>query len=93
MQIGRNDAVRQTGEATALDLRGLRCPLPALRTAKALRDAVPGALLAVLADDPLARLDIEHLVRSGGHALVAAEPAENGAFRFLIQRKDDRENL
>ena len=35
--------MRQTGEAT-LDLRGLRCPLPALRTEKALRRAAPDAL-------------------------------------------------
>ncbi|WP_375458114.1 sulfurtransferase TusA family protein [uncultured Enterovirga sp.] len=56
-----------------LDLRGLKCPLPALRTRKALRAALPGDLLAVDCTDPLSRLDIPNLIRETGDVLEAVE--------------------
>jgi tRNA 2-thiouridine synthesizing protein A len=56
-----------------LDLRGLKCPLPVLRTKRALAALAPGEVLVVLATDPLARLDIAHLCREDGHALESAE--------------------
>lgn len=68
-----------------LDLRGLRCPLPALKTAARLKGMADGARLEVLADDPLARLDIAHLCGTEGHALLAVEEAE-GHLRFRIRR-------
>ncbi|RIX98505.1 sulfurtransferase TusA family protein [Aureimonas flava] len=70
-----------------MDLRGLKCPLPALRTRKALAHRTPGATLIVLADDPLARLDIAHLCREGGHALDAVEPLDAGGWRFRIRTR------
>jgi len=39
---------------TKLDLTGLKCPLPALKTRKALKALMPGALLEVHCTDPLA---------------------------------------
>ena len=56
-----------------LDLSGLKCPLPALRTRKALRALAPGARLAVTATDPLAGIDIPNVVREEGAALEALE--------------------
>ena len=56
---------------TSLDLRGLRCPLPVLRTRKALRGLPPGARLVVTCTDPLAGLDIPHLCRETGDRLAA----------------------
>lgn len=47
--------------AEVLDLRGLKCPLPALLAKRALLRARPGSLLDVVADDPLAALDIPHM--------------------------------
>jgi tRNA 2-thiouridine synthesizing protein A len=52
-----------------LDLRGLRCPLPALRTRKALDGMQPGDLLTVECTDSLARIDIPNLLRETGDAL------------------------
>lgn len=52
-----------------LDLRGLKCPLPALKTRKALTRLAPGALIEVACTDPLAEIDIPHLVRESGDAL------------------------
>lgn len=52
-----------------LDLAGLRCPLPVLRTGKALRGLSSGDLLLVTCTDPLAAIDIPHLVRERGDRL------------------------
>ena len=52
-----------------LDLRGLKCPLPALRTRKALAGMRPGDLLIVECTDPLAGIDIPNLVRETGDRL------------------------
>jgi tRNA 2-thiouridine synthesizing protein A len=68
-----------------LDLRGLRCPLPALRTERELRALQPGTRLCVLSDDPLAAIDIPHLCREGGHALVESESLA-AHHRFVIAR-------
>jgi tRNA 2-thiouridine synthesizing protein A len=52
-----------------LDLRGLKCPLPALKTRKALTGLAPGAVLTVACTDPLAEIDIPHVVNETGDAL------------------------
>jgi tRNA 2-thiouridine synthesizing protein A len=44
-----------------LDLRGLKCPLPALFAKRALLRAVPGTVMEIIADDPLAAVDIPHM--------------------------------
>lgn len=58
-----------TQTSTRLDLRGLKCPLPVLRTRKALRRLHPGDLLIVECTDPLVPIDIPHLVREMGGTL------------------------
>ena len=69
----------------ALDLRGLRCPLPVLKTRKALSRLEDGATLAVLADDPLAGVDIPNHLRETGDVLIAQERLQT-AWRFVIRR-------
>ncbi len=54
---------------TIIDLRGLKCPLPALRARKALAKLPAGDVLVVECTDPLAELDIPNLVRETGDAL------------------------
>ena len=54
-----------------LDLRGLKCPLPAMLAKKALRTVSAGATLVVACTDPLAAVDIPNLVREMGCELVA----------------------
>ena len=56
-----------------LDLKGLKCPLPALRTGKALARLNQGETLSVTCTDPMAQIDIPHLVQSEGHQLIAQE--------------------
>jgi tRNA 2-thiouridine synthesizing protein A len=71
----------------ALDLRGLKCPLPILRAKKALRALPAGSALEVLADDPLSPVDFAAYCQQSGDALLESV-ARDGAFRFLIRRGD-----
>ena len=72
--------------STALDLRGLNCPLPALRTRKALGKLNEGDLLIVECSDPLALIDIPNLLRETGDILERMA-ARDGATVFHIRRK------
>ena len=67
------------------DLRGLKCPLPVLKTEKRLRGIASGALLIVETSDPLAIIDIPHFCSENGHTLVASEKTESG-HRFAIRK-------
>ncbi|WP_375455211.1 sulfurtransferase TusA family protein [uncultured Methylobacterium sp.] len=71
--------------AIELDLAGLKCPLPVLRTRKALRTLPAGGLLRVTCTDPLAGLDIPNLVREEGDTLEAVDRVGT-VTRFAIRR-------
>jgi len=69
-----------------LDARGLNCPLPILRTKKALNDMATGGVLKVLATDPASVKDFEAFSRQTGNALL--EHSESGGvFEFYLRRK------
>ncbi len=74
-----------TAPPVDLDLAGLKCPLPVLRTRKALRRLPAGRTLRVTCTDPLASLDIPNLVREEGDSLEALDRI-GAATRFLIRR-------
>ena len=68
-----------------LDARGLKCPLPIMKTAKRL-DALPaGETLRVLTTDPGSPSDIEDFCRATGNELLESKE-EEGAYVFLIRR-------
>lgn len=69
--------------ALDLDLRGLRCPMPVLRTRKALAALASGQVLRVACTDPLAGLDIPHLLYETGDALLG-QVGEGAAQVFTI---------
>jgi len=70
---------------TTLDLRGLRCPLPALKTRKALSGLAAGDRLVVECTDPLSTIDIPNLLRQTGDVLE--DNAQNsGLFVFRIRK-------
>ena len=62
---------------TNLDLRGLKCPLPALKTRKALTKLRAGDELVVECTDPLSSVDIPNLLRETGDQLVDQKRAED----------------
>lgn len=68
-----------------LDLCGLKCPLPVIRTRKALAKAKQGSVLIVTCTDPLAGIDIPHLLYETGNTLEAT--ASNGRIMTFTIRK------
>ncbi len=77
-------AVTQSQEPIeALDLTGLKCPLPVLKVRRRISQMAVGDQLNVIADDPASPLDFEHFCSIGGHSLVSTQD-ENGAFNFFI---------
>ena len=65
-----------------IDARGHRCPVPTLRLRRALEDAPPGAVVRLLADDPMARIDVPHFASEAKMELLGVEAAGAGwAFR------------
>lgn len=73
-----------TTETELIDARGQKCPLPVLRLEKRLAGLPAGALVVVLATDPMARVDIPLHCRQHGHACEVNE--EGGVHRFAIVR-------
>jgi tRNA 2-thiouridine synthesizing protein A len=71
---------------TNLNLRGLKCPLPALKTRKALTRLSAGDELVVECTDPLAGIDIPNLLRETGDALLDTSK-ETGLIIFRIRKK------
>ena len=61
-----------------VDARGLRCPAPVIRLARAARDASPGTVLTVWWTDPAARHDIPAWARMRGHTVLGSEPLPDG---------------
>jgi len=70
---------------TTLDLRGLRCPLPALKTRKALTRLAAGDRLVVECTDPLSTLDIPNLISQTGDVLEGSAN-QSGLFVFRIKK-------
>jgi tRNA 2-thiouridine synthesizing protein A len=68
-----------------VDARGHRCPVPTLRLRRSLEAAPSGACVRLLADDPLARIDVPHFAAGAGFELLAQDEAE-GALSFLVRK-------
>ncbi len=70
---------------TKLDLTGLKCPLPALKTRKALKALMPGDCLEVQCTDPLSVIDIPNLIRETGDKVEIREREANRIV-FVIEK-------
>lgn len=68
-----------------VDARGHRCPVPTLRLRKALETASAGARVRLLADDPMARIDVPHFAAAAGAVVLECVEAE-GALSFLVAK-------
>ena len=80
---------RMTPKAPAteilIDARGHRCPVPTLRLRRALEAAPAGACVRLLADDPMARLDVPHFAREVGAEILDRQETDGG-FSFLVTK-------
>jgi tRNA 2-thiouridine synthesizing protein A len=68
-----------------IDLRGLKCPLPALRARKALTSLKSGDILIAECTDPLSAIDIPNLLNQTGDQLESSS-RENGVLVFRIRK-------
>ena len=72
--------------AKELDARGLNCPLPIIKTKKALNDLTTGQVLKVSATDTGSVKDMEAFAKQTGNQLLQSGQ-ESGAFVFYLQKK------
>jgi tRNA 2-thiouridine synthesizing protein A len=68
-----------------LDLKGLLCPIPVVKIAKAIKELAVGQIIEAFATDPGVMADIPAWARSTGNELVVMEK-QNGQFRFVVRR-------
>jgi len=72
-------------EEILVDARGHRCPVPTLRLRRALERAPDGARVRLLADDPLARIDVPHFAGQIG-AEVVEQSEDAGSLSFVVAK-------
>ncbi|MEO1040824.1 MAG: sulfurtransferase TusA family protein [Pseudomonadota bacterium] len=70
--------------ANVLDLIGLRCPIPVIRLEAAMRKLAASESIDVVADDPLAKIDLPHAAQSQGFSCSSIECANPQAFAYRI---------
>jgi len=68
-----------------LDARGLKCPMPVVKTSQEIKNISVGGALMVIATDPGSMADIQAWAKSTGNELVKMEKVDK-EFRFLIRR-------
>jgi len=71
---------------TTVDARGHRCPTPTLRLRRALAGVAAGEIVELIADDPMARIDVPHFTRESGHDLIDIAD-QLGVMRFKVKKK------
>lgn len=70
---------------TELDLKGLKCPLPALKLRKALRGLAVGDVVRVECTDPMSVIDIPHLLNETGDVLEAQARTDT-VITFVVRK-------
>ena len=73
--------------AISLDLKGLSCPMPIIKTAKAMKGLSPGELLEAFATDPGSVPDFKAWAQATGNPLVESSH-EGGTFHFVLKKKE-----
>ena len=71
---------------TELDCRGRPCPLPVIALARAFPDLAVGEVVAVVADDPAAAVDVPAWCRMKGQEYLGQDAADDGTPRYLVRR-------
>ncbi|MFZ3578929.1 sulfurtransferase TusA family protein [Virgibacillus sp. DJP39] len=68
-----------------LDAKGLACPMPIVKTKKAINELESGQILEVHATDQGAKSDLTAWAKSGGHELLT-DTEEDGVLKFWIKK-------
>ncbi len=75
-------------ETTVLDASGLLCPMPIVKTAKAMRELTPGDVLKLLATDRGSVADVPAWAQSTGNELLEWHE-ENGTYVFFVRKGEE----
>ena len=88
MQVGSSKIDSRETDLTAdveMNLTGMKCPLPVLKTRRQINQMEARSVLKVTADDPAAPLDFEHFCQSSRHVLLSSTE-QAGIFTFYIEK-------
>ena len=77
--------MKDDADEILVDARGHHCPVPTLRLRRALEAAGAGRVVRLVADDPMARIDVPHFVREAGLELVETT-TEGASLTFRVVR-------
>lgn len=70
-----------------VDTRGMRCPFPVAKARRAFKNLPVGAVMHVLATDPLSEADFRDFCEASGADLLQSTKDAEGVFSFHIQRR------
>lgn len=71
---------------SVLDTRGLTCPMPLLKTKKALKEMAAGEILEILGTDPGSKKDIPDFGNKGGNQFIGMQDSAEGYTRYFIKK-------
>ncbi len=74
------------GHFRELDCRGMACPRPIIELARAFAEVPVGCSVAVAADDPAARVDVQAWCRMRGQEYAGSQAASDGVPVYLVRR-------
>lgn len=74
----------------SIDCKGLSCPMPIVRTKKAMEEINPGQVLEVVATDPGSVADVKSWADRTGHQFIGTT-SEDGVFKHYLRKSDPRE--
>jgi tRNA 2-thiouridine synthesizing protein A len=73
-------------EVHQLDVKGLQCPMPIVKTAKAMKELISGDVIQVIATDPGSVKDFAAWAKATGNELLESS-AIDGVFRFVLRKR------
>ena len=84
-----SEAVSQPNHSDAtLDVKGLGCPIPVLKTKLAFKKMEPGQILEVIATDPGSRKDLPAWADKTGNEIVSSVEEDDNIYRFYIRKAE-----
>ena len=73
-----------------LDVRGISCPMPTLKTAKKMKSLEPGQILEVWGTDPGTKKDMPKLAKKSGHEWLGHLDNGEGFYRFYLRKGEGK---
>lgn len=73
-----------------LDVRGISCPMPTLKTAKAMKNMAPGQIIEVLGTDPGTKKDMPKLAKKSGNDWLGYLDKEEGHYCFYLRKGPEK---